>query len=57
MARRYVNVTEPMLARAEELRRAGLSYADVLRVLELERGEAPHRRTLVKHLRRREPRG
>lgn len=38
MSTRYVKWTMPLLARADALRNAGLSYADVGRVLELDHG-------------------
>lgn len=38
MSVRYVRWTMPLLARADELRHAGLSYADIGRVLELDHG-------------------
>lgn len=38
MSTTYVRWTMPLLTRAAELRNAGLSYADVGRVLELDHG-------------------
>ena len=45
-----MNATMPMLARARNLRDAGLSYEAIVRVLRLDYGAAPHKVTVRRHL-------